>query len=189
MAREGRQTGDEEYRAGSIDRPDDFVAFYEEHAEGVLRFFVRRTLDAQAAADLTAETFAEAFASRTRYHDLGSGPEGWLYTIARRQLSHFIRRRRIDDRARKRLGMPMRELEPDDHERIEELIDFEAAGRAVARAFGQLSKRQRAALTLRVLEGRPYPDVARLLSCTEQTARTRVSRGLRRMAAIMEEEA
>ena len=37
-----------------------FVALYREHAEALLVFFARRTLDAEAAADLTAETFAQA---------------------------------------------------------------------------------------------------------------------------------
>jgi DNA-directed RNA polymerase specialized sigma24 family protein len=46
---------------------------------------MRRTGDAELAADLTAETFAAALASRRRF-DPAKGPAiGWLYGIARQQ--------------------------------------------------------------------------------------------------------
>ncbi len=46
--------------------PEAFTALYRRHAEALLRFFARRTLDPEAAAELTAETFAQAFASKIR---------------------------------------------------------------------------------------------------------------------------
>jgi DNA-directed RNA polymerase specialized sigma24 family protein len=41
-------------------------------------------------------------------------------------------------------------------------------------------------LTLRVVEGRPYHEVAEHLSCSVETARARVSRGLRRLARVLD---
>jgi RNA polymerase sigma-70 factor (ECF subfamily) len=82
--------------------------------------------------------------------------------------------------------MPRREVSPEDYERIEELIDFERVGRAIAKAFSVLSEEQRDALTLRVIEGRPYREVAEALRCTEETARARVSRGLKRLATSLD---
>ena len=55
-----------------------------------------------------------------------------------------------------------------------------------AQAYQSLSPDQRDALTLRVVEGRPYPEVASALSCTEQAARARVSRALRRLGDLLE---
>ena len=52
---------------------EGFAAFYEENARTLLVFFARRTYDAEAALDLTAETFAEALASRHRFKDQGEG--------------------------------------------------------------------------------------------------------------------
>ncbi len=77
--------------------------------------------------------------------------------------------------------MPEREVSPEDYDRIEELIDFEQVGRAIGRAFSLLSEEQREALTLRVIEGRSYREVAEALRVTEETARARVSRGLKRL--------
>jgi RNA polymerase sigma-70 factor (ECF subfamily) len=171
----------------SREEPEAFGVLFERHAETLLGYFARRTLDPEAAAELTAETFAEAFASRRRFRDRGLGATGWLFGIARHQLSRFFRTGSVDRRARHRLGMPERDVSAQDYERIEELIDFERIGRAIAQALTLLSEEQRDALTLRVIEGRPYREVAESLRCTEETARARVSRGLKRLGATIEQ--
>jgi RNA polymerase sigma-70 factor, ECF subfamily len=170
----------------SWDEPEAFGALFERHAEPLLGYFARRTLDPEAAAELTAETFAQAFASRKRFRDKGLGVAGWLYGIGRHQLGRYFRSGAVDSRARRRLGMPEREVSNEDYERIEELIDFEQVGRAIGQAFSLLSEEQREALTLRVIEGRSYREVAEALRCTEETARARVSRGLKRLARMLD---
>ncbi len=153
----------------SREQPDAFGTFYERHAEGLLRFLARRTLDPEVAAELTAETFAEAFASRVRFRDRSEGgAAGWLFAIARHQLGHYFREGAVSRRARQKLGMPERDVSAQDYERIEELIDFEPLRRTLTEALDALSEDQRDAMRLRVMEGRPYGEVARLLSCTEE---------------------
>jgi RNA polymerase sigma factor (sigma-70 family) len=169
-------------------RPEAFGEFYRRHAEDLLRFFARRTLDPDVAAELTAETFAQAFASRLRFRDRGQGGVGWLYAIGRHQLGRFYRHGAVDARARARLGMPRREVSNEDYERIEELIDSEGVRDAVAEAFATLPAGQREAMTFRVIEGLTYQEVAQRLRCTEQTARARVSRGLRKLGQLLELE-
>jgi len=180
------ELGDGELLVLAREEPEAFGALYERHAEALLAYFARRTLDPEAAAELTAETFAEAFASRGRFRDRGAGGAGWLYGIARHELGRYFRSGAVESRARRRLGMPERDLSPHDYERIEELIDFERVGRAIAQAFSLLSEEQREAMTLRVVEGRSYREVAELLRCTEETARARVSRGLKRLTRLLE---
>lgn len=101
-------------------------------------------------------------------------------------MSRFLRKGRVENRMRRRLGMPQRQPSEDDHDRIERLIDFEQVGRAVAAALAALSRQQREAVTLRVIDGRSYEEVARLLGCTQEAARARVSRGLHRLGALLE---
>jgi RNA polymerase sigma-70 factor (ECF subfamily) len=180
------EPSDVELLLRSREDAEAFAAFYERHAETILRFFARRTLDPEAAAELMAETFAEAFASRRRFRDRGQGAAAWLFGIGKHQLSHYFRRGQVDARARRRLGMPERTVSTEDYERIEELIDFEQVGRAIGQAFTLLSEDQREALTLRVIEGRSYREVAEALRCTEETARARVSRGLKRLTRTIE---
>ena len=166
---------------------DAFGAFYRRHAEDLLGYFVRRTFDPESAAELTAETFAQALASVGRFRDRGVGGAAWLYSIAKHQLSHFRRRGAVDARARRRLALPDRSLSPEDQERIEEMIDSADVRRAISEAFSELTEEHRRALTLRVLEGRPYVEVAAELDCTEQAARQRVSRALRRLGTLAAE--
>ncbi len=179
-------SGDVELIVLSLDEPEAFGELYQRHAQPLLAFFARRTLDAEAAAELVAETFAEAFSSRRRFRDRGLGVAGWLYGIGRHLLGRYFRRGSVDARARRKLGMPERSVSAEDYERIEELIDFEQVGRAIAEAFSELSEEQREALTLRVIDGRTYREVAEMLRCSEETARARVSRGLRRLATQLE---
>jgi len=137
---------------------------------------------------LTVETWAAAYAGWPRFRDRGVGAVPWLYQIARRQLGRYYRTGRVQARARRRLGLPERPVSTADLERVEELIDFEHLGRAVARALATLSPKEREVITLRVVEERDYSDVAVRLRCSEQAARARVSRALRRLAVVMEHE-
>jgi RNA polymerase sigma factor (sigma-70 family) len=181
------ERSDTELLLASRAEPVAFVELYRRHAEDVLRYFARRTLDPEAAAELTAETFAEAFASRRNYRDTGVNGVAWLYGIARHQLGRFFRTGGIDAAARRRIGLSREELPPEDYERIEELVDLAPIREALVEAFDTLAEEQRDALRLRVIDGLGYADVAARLGCAEPAARQRVSRGLRRIALVLQE--
>lgn len=178
---------DAELLIASRAEPEAFGELYRRHAEDVLRYLARRTLDPETAAELTAETFAEAFASRANYRDQGVDGVAWLYGIARHRLGRFFRTGRVDAAARRKLGMPERDLPPEDYERIEDLIDFAPIRAALVEALETLGPDQREAMRLRVIDGLDYAEVAERLHCTQQSARQRVSRGLRKVALLLQE--
>jgi RNA polymerase sigma-70 factor (ECF subfamily) len=104
---------DEELLVASVADEEAFAAFYRRHARPLAGFFMRRSGDAELAADLTAETFAAALASRRRF-DPAKGPAtGWLYGIARHKLARTLEHGRVEDRARRALGMAPRALDDD----------------------------------------------------------------------------
>jgi DNA-directed RNA polymerase specialized sigma24 family protein len=91
-----------------------FAEFYRRHARPLAGYLLRRTGDAEAAADLLAETFAAALTGLNRF-DPGRGDgAGWLYGIARHQLARRARRGAVEERARRRLGMERLELDDAD---------------------------------------------------------------------------
>jgi RNA polymerase sigma-70 factor (ECF subfamily) len=96
----------------------------------------------KTAADLTAETFAAAYVSRKRFRDVGAPAQAWLFTIARRQLSHFVRHEKVRDKYRHKLGVGPVELSADDFERIDELVDLEATRDELRRVMGELPEQQ-----------------------------------------------
>ena len=165
----------------------DFAAFYAEHAERVLVFLARRCLDPEVAVDLMAETFAQAYADRRRFRGTSEAEAaGWIFAIARHQLSGYFRRGRAERKAIRRVGIEVPPVEPEDLARIEELAGLAPLRGAVSAQFEQLSPDQRDALQLRLIDELPYPDVARALHISEDTARARASRGLRRLAEALE---
>lgn len=159
---------------------DDIAAMYARHAGELLRFLARRTFDPDAAVDLLAETFAVAFEDRAHFRGEGAETErAWLFAVARRRLLDFHRHGRIERRALAKLGVERRALTDSEYDRIEELAVTESLREAIDTQLQRLSDADRELLRLRVVDERPYVEVARELGISEQAARARVSRALR----------
>jgi RNA polymerase sigma factor (sigma-70 family) len=164
-----------------------FVALYERDAEAVLLFFTRRTLDVEVALDLTAETFAQAWRGWARVRlDNDAEVQGWLFTIARRQLGRYLRRGFVERRALRQVGLSVPDLADDEIAEIEHAAEIDGIRAALGAELHKLSELQRSALQLRIVDELPYDEVARRLGTTESTARARVSRGLRALATALE---
>jgi RNA polymerase sigma factor (sigma-70 family) len=168
---------------------DDIARLYASHARGLVAYFARRTFDPQAASELMAETFASAVADRRSFR--GDGDEaaaGWLYGIARHQLSNWYRRAAVERRMLGKLGLEPPLLSDVEYERVEELAGLAELRARVASLLEELPAESRDALRLRVLEERSYPEVAAELGIAEPAARARVSRALRGLGASLEGE-
>jgi RNA polymerase sigma-70 factor (ECF subfamily) len=170
-----------------MDDAEAFSLLYEREGEAVLIFLARRTMDAEVAIDLTAETFAVALRSWATLQGLEPlQRRAWLFTVARRQYSGYVRRARVERRAVERLGIQVPAVHHEDLLLIEERAGLAELRVALGRELGRLSVDQREALRLRVVEERPYEELACRLGISEQTARARVSRGLRTLMAALE---
>lgn len=154
-----------------------FGVFYDRHARAVAAYFMRRTADQMLAADLTAESFAQAFANRRRYRDTGDAALGWLYTIASRQLNEFFRQERVSTKYRSRLGIDVTGG-TDDFERVDDLTELQRRLPALRAALNGLTEASAEAVTLRIGHGWSYQELAAHLGCSPATARVRVSRAL-----------
>lgn len=164
-----------------------FDTLYTRHHERLMLFFVRRVADVDIAADLWAETMAQACAGIGRCR--ASDPEGqaaWLFAIARKQLDGYYRRGYARARALNKMKL--------ERPAVTEDVAVDLAARAgldeiradLAAALAKLSREHREAVKLRVVEDLSYPELADRLSITEQAARTRVSRGLRSLGDILD---
>jgi RNA polymerase sigma-70 factor (ECF subfamily) len=158
---------------------DDIARLYGMHAESLLAYFARRTLQAETAVDLMAETFAAAFEDRSEFRGQGEDQAlAWIYGIAHHQLASYFRRGEVERRALQRMDVQIRPLRDHEHDEIERLAGLSDLREQIEDGLASLGDDQREALRLRVLEDLAYPEVARALGITEQTARARVSRGL-----------
>jgi RNA polymerase sigma factor (sigma-70 family) len=161
-----------------------FGAFFRRHRGTVLTYLAGRTASREVAADLTAETFAAVLAAvRDESRELPAEPLGWLLTIARNKLIDSLRRGRVEQSARDRLGMAPLLIDDHDLQRIDQLIGAtDLAGTLAA----QLPPDQRLALVARVIEERDYEEIAAALQCSQAVVRKRVSRALRTLRAALE---
>jgi RNA polymerase sigma factor (sigma-70 family) len=153
---------------------DAFAEFYRRHARRLAGWLMRATGEAEAAADLTAETFAAALVGRKRYRPDRATPATWLYGIAAHKLADWRRHGYAEDRARRRLRMERPELSEEDVRELEYLAgEVSAVG-----LMEELPPSQRVALRGRVVEERAYGEIAGAEGVSEAVIRQRVSRGL-----------
>ena len=69
----------------------------------------------------------------------------------------------------------------------EEQVEQDLVHAEGARLLGRLPEAQRTAVVLRHVEGVPTSEIAEILGCPEGTAKSHVSRGLRRLRALLAE--
>jgi RNA polymerase sigma factor (sigma-70 family) len=161
--------------------PDAFRELYDRYVARIHGYFARRTGDADAAFDLTAETFAQAWLVRERFRDEADGSAApWLFGIARNVLLMTLRRGQLERRATERLRVAERldapyrpaSVAPDERwtDGSDELLD-------------ELPPAQREAVRLRVIQELAYEQVAAALGTTTSAARVRVHRGLAALRA------
>ena len=165
--------------------PDAFRVLYGRYAGPMHAFFARRTGSADAALDLTAETFAQAWKSKRRFRDEVGGSAGpRLFAIARRVLMKSVARGRVEATMLERLEVELPPRDRSDAEPSESWL--EGLDADVQAALASLPHDQRQAIGLRVVADLPDATIANRLDCTPTAARIRVSRGLATLRARLE---
>ena len=180
------EPSDAELVASAVLDPQAFGLFYDRHVAAILRYLHRRTDSVETAADLCAETFAAASRSgppATPGPLPGRGctrspATSWATTCAAGRCPTATGAASASSRS---------SLTPQELERVEELVDAARSGPASVIALAQLPASLADAVVLRIGEDLAYPDVAARLGCSEGAARAPVSRGLNRLADLMEE--
>jgi len=150
-----------------------FRELYDRYAARIHGYHLRRCRDADAAHDLTAETFAQAWTSRARFRDEAGGSAGpWLFGIARHVLLVSVRQQRLERCAAERLGVL------DAADRVSAPPPDETWLEGLDEALADLPDAQQRAIQLRVVDDLGYDEAAEQLETTPQAVRARVSRGL-----------
>lgn len=166
-----------------------FRPFYDRHARDVFAWLRSRLNDDAAAADLLAETFAQAWLWAPRFRDeRDSSARPWLFGIARHVLLESYRKQEVERRARRRLGLATRHVELEGTDDIVERLDSQARRNQIGDALDRLPGEQRRAVELRVLADLPYAVIAGLMGSSEAHARVRVIRGLGRLRRLLGSE-
>jgi RNA polymerase sigma-70 factor (ECF subfamily) len=159
---------------------DAFDTFYARHLADLTGFFMRRVRSRELAFDLVAETFAVVITAHRDFDPARGSAGAWLFGIAANKLRESARRGQVEARARRRLAMEPIALSEADLDAVDGLAGTTSEA-ALQAALGDLTAPQREAIWSRVVQERPYEEIARAMRCSQAVVRQRVSRGLARM--------
>ncbi len=156
-----------------------FAVLVERYLPKVTKYCARFVGQLAAAEELAQEIFLEVWLRRTRYRSQGKFVV-FLFTLARHRCLNRLR----DDRRRHRRdldvgidGLVAGGCSPD---QLDVLLERERQRRVQAALLG-LSTKLREAVLLRFDQGLDYPDVARILGCSQSTTRSRVRLAMLRL--------
>jgi RNA polymerase sigma factor (sigma-70 family) len=169
--------------------PDAFAVLCRRYIVVVDAWLRHRTGNAAVAADLSSETFAQAWISLGR---LAISPQQslapWLFGIAGNLVRAYHRHGRVERAGRRRLQISFDPSQEDEEQqRIDERLGAEAVRAELEAALLELPLNHREAVTLRVVDELAYRDVSARLGCSENVARVYVARALARLRSKLSE--
>ena len=156
---------------------------YTAYAPALFRFFLAAVGDRPTAEDLTGDVFKSAIEDLPRFRGPVEALGGWLFRIARHDLSDY-RRRQV-----RNLVQPLEDLleeaalagamDP------EELALDRVEGHRVLAALRQLTSDQREVLLLRLVANLTAPEVAEILNKSTDAVKVLQHRGLASLARLL----
>jgi RNA polymerase sigma-70 factor (ECF subfamily) len=156
-----------------------FTTLVRRHEDRMFALALRMTGSRADALDATQEAFVTMFRKASSFR--GESAFGtWLYRIGINACHDLLRQRaRRDEKEGDR---------PDvEDERLPRIDEATALRIDLARALAELSEEYREAVVMHDLGGIPYEEIARLTGAAVGTVKSRISRGRRRLAELMEQ--
>lgn len=151
-----------------------FGALMDRHEQRVFAVALKITGSRSDALDATQDAFITAFRKAESFRgDAAFGT--WLYRIAINAAKDVVRRRK-----------PAEELKEDGSVDRSDPGDVVTLRVDIAVALGQLPDEYRDAVVMHDLGGIPYEEIARSLDVRIGTVKSRISRGRRRLAQLLE---
>jgi RNA polymerase sigma-70 factor (ECF subfamily) len=166
----------------SLEDAAAFDSVFTRHVGAIYAFACAR-VGASHAEDVTSETFAAAFRSRTSFDPTATSARPWLFGIAANTL------RRHAEHETRWLHKPR--MEPvsrtgDEEDLADARLDAQRLAPRLARALAQLTPGERDVLLLHVLADMTHEQIAQVLCIRRGTAKSRLSRGRERLRATLE---
>jgi RNA polymerase sigma-70 factor, ECF subfamily len=154
------------------------LAFRRHHAQ-IYRYLSRRTGDPDRAEDLAQEVFLDAAVALAVPGFSPTSMPAWLHTIAKRRFADDARRRRLSPCGSVTDGaldeLPALECDGDDR-------------RAVIDAIALLEPGERRVITMRLLHGWSFREIASSLGISEAAAKMRLQRALAVLRRELEQQ-
>jgi len=148
--------------------PDAFEELFRQFQGRVYAWIVRIVRDPGTAEDLTVETFWRIYRARGRF-DSQKDFGGWAYRIATNLALSHLRHRPLQQQLPAQIAA---DDAPDPAVQDE-------AKEEIRRAVAKLAPKLQLAVTMALIEDRPYREIAEALGIAEGTVKSRVFRAVR----------
>jgi RNA polymerase sigma-70 factor (ECF subfamily) len=170
-------TSDKSLARKAAQNPDAFGELFDRYSLKIYRYTYSRVHHHETAEDITSQAFRDALESIGQYKPIGPFA-AWLFTIARRRIADFFRRKNPTDE----LQDDLPQESPEILDRVvhrEDLRDLEAQLLA-------LNEEERELLRLRFAAEMRYKDIAVLVGKTPGAVKIAIYRLLNRLKENME---
>ena len=158
---------------------DAFRLLVDRHTRNVYSVAFRMTGNQQDAEEIVQDSFLRAYKSLQRF-ELRSSFSTWLYRIAVNRSLDFLRARRPNE-TRQAVDNPAPHEDGGESQ-----VQVVASGDKIARAMTQLSPPERAAFTMRHLEGKSIAEISKALKIRESAAKNSVFRAVQKLRQQLE---
>lgn len=157
----------------------DFESLFRAHYPEIVRYLTARLGSRERAGDLAAEVFLEAFRRVPLLRWRGKPVLAWLYRVASNMA--------VDEVKRSARETPLAEPEPAvsvGHDQADTLAERVA----LTKALRKLPPDYQLVVHLRLVEGYPFSDVARMTGRSVGACQMQLLRAGRQLRASLEEE-
>lgn len=161
------------------ENPKAFAPLYEKYYLMIFNFVFKRIQREAATADVVSTVFLKALLNLSKYEDRGYPLSSWLYRIAINECNQYFRTQaknieiNIDTQQLAALAQKMgRE---GDNNKIKIVIE----------AMNMLTFEQSTLIELRFFEGRRFKEIGEILGCTEDNAKVKVYRVIKKLKKII----
>ena len=157
-----------------------FAELYRQHYDQIFRYCQHRLFDRSTAEDITAIVFVKAMENICQYSGDDSKFGAWLFRIATNQINSYIKqnRRRHEILHNLSHSSPICYNDQDNLQSKQDLCELNAA-------ISRLKPEYQTVITLRYFEQMKSEEIAEIIGCSAATARSRISRGLKKLRKLM----
>lgn len=173
--------------------PEAFGKLFEEYYPKILRYTIYRTGNAEAARDITSETFFKALKNLWKFRWIGTTFSAWLYRIAGNMVIDYFRSKKFEpvsiEAAIEDGKLPELSSRHDLLREIieaQELLDQNKDYAEIRRHLLKLPVLYQEVLVLRFVDGHKVDDIAEILGKKQGTVKSLISRGVSMLRQYMQ---
>lgn len=161
--------------------PKAFAPLYEKYYLQIFNFIYKRVQNEEATADVTSTVFLKSMLNLSKYEDRGFPFSSWLYRIAINECNMFFRKQS------KNVEVSIDSLQIKALENELGNEETENNRKKLLAGLNMLNFDQVNLIELRFFEGRRFKDIGEMLGCSEDNAKVKVYRAIKKLKKVIGE--